>query len=515
MNSNKFIKFLMLLVGTAVIASCSKDKGNYDYKALDAVTINLENVPQTYSVVRFNGINITPKITYKGEVVNMEKPQFPELKFVWEMYPTGRDVVERHTLSEMPNLNVNLSQRELSWEILYTITNANTGVKTFAKFAVNITSALAEGWMVLYERNGNTDVGLITNNEISKSQVAEKLFLDIYSASNGGPMKGTPGSILYSYANLNARKIYVQSSQGLSMVNQNTFAKVFDFNQGLFWSKPSVTAPLLFRSTDSRKEWLINNNRVHTIDYTTLVQGDRAFSDPLGGTYGTLAPWMATSPAPLDGVFYDQTNKKFMKIIVRGTDVVPFTSPQTTAPFDVNNVGMELLMGDMGWNNWEYMVMKDNAGKHWLLSANFKGGDVVGVNIGRGKYDMSACPEIANINAVTAGYLGEIFYYSANNSVYQFRYTQGTTAQAWTAPAGEVVTNISLQKYYNSNRAAGVLFDPKNNCKILYVATYNEGTKTGTVYQMGVNETSGAILPGTEKKYTGFGKIKAMSWKIN
>ena len=505
----------MLLVGMATIAACSKDKGNYDYKTLDEVTINLENVPETYSVVRFDSINITPEITYKGEMVNLENPQFPELKFTWEMYPTGREVVERHVLSDSPILDVPLNQRELPWEVLYTITNTNTGVKTFAKFAVSITSALAEGWMVLYERNGATDVGLITNNEISRSQVAEKLFLNIYSASNGGPMKGTPGSILYSYANLNARKLYIQSSQEVSMVNLSTFAKIFDFDQGLFWSRPAVVAPLIFRATDTRKEFLINNNRVHVIDYTVIAQGDRAFSDPLGGNYGTLAPWMATSPAPLDAVFYDQTNKKFMKIITRGSEVVPFASPQTTAAFDVNNVGMELLMGDMGWNNWEYMVMKDNAGKHWLLSANFKAGDVVGVNIGRGKYDMSACPEIANINAVTAGYLGEIFYYSANNHLYQFKYTQGATEQLWTSPAGEVITNISLQKYYNPNRAAGAVFDPKNICKILYIATYNEANKIGTVYQMGVSETSGAIIPGTEKKYTGFGKIKAMGWKIN
>lgn len=516
MKGKLILSFLILLTGMAMLSSCSKDKGNYDYKKLDIVTIDVTDVPASYSRLRFEKLNISPKVIYKGEVVNLAKPQFPELKFSWEMYTSqlSRDIVERHTLSDSIALDVDLTQRELFWEVLYTVTNTLTNVKATSKFSLAITPALAEGWMVLYERDGNTDVGLITNNEISKNAVAtEKTFLDIYTASNGAPLKGTPGSISYSYANLAARKIYLQSSQEVSMVNLNTFVKVFDFNQGLFWAKPAVAAPLLFKATEGRKEWLINNNRVHTIDYTTIAQGDRAFSDPLGGTYGTLAPWMAISPAPLDGVFYDQTNKKFLKIILRGTEVVPFTAVQTAAAFDVNNVGMELLMGDMGWNNWEYTVMKDNGGKHWLLSANFKAGDAI--NIGKAKYDMSSCPEIANVNSVTAGTLGEIFYYSANNHLYQFKYIQGATAQLWTAPAGEVVTNISLQKYYNSNRALAAVYDPKNYCKILYIATYNEATKIGTVYQMGVNETSGAILPGTEKKYTGFGKIKAMSWKMN
>ncbi|RZM29841.1 MAG: hypothetical protein EOO88_03255 [Pedobacter sp.] len=517
MNGNKTLSFLALICGIAILASCAKDKGNYEYKTLNAVTIDLENIPAAYSVVRFEDISIAPKVIYKGVTVDPVNPQFPELKFTWEMYPSqaGRDVVERHTLSESPLLKVTLNQRELPWEVVYTITNTETGIKTFAKFAVNITSALAEGWMVLYERDGNTDVGLITNNEISKNQVAEKLILDIYSASNGGPLKGTPGSIIFSASstNPNPKRIYIQSSQELSAVHPLTFGKVFDFEEGLFWSQPNVKAPLTLGVTELRKEFLINNNRVHTIDYTTLVQGERAFSDALGGTYGTLAPWMATSPLPLDAVFYDQTNKKFLKIILRGSDVVPFTAIQTGAAFDVNNVGMEFLKGDMGWNNWEYLVMKDDAGKHWMLSANFKAGDVA--NIGRGKYDMSICPEVANINSVTAGYLGEIFYYSANNHLYQFKYIQGMAEQLWTAPAGEVITNIALQKYYYTNRVPNSPFVPKNHAKILYIATYNEGSKVGTVYQIGVNETSGAILPGTEKKYTGFGKIKAMAWKPN
>jgi len=516
MNGKKILNFLSLLIGIVFLTSCAKDKGNYEYKTLDEVTIDVEGVATSYSLLRFDTLRIQPKVTYKGELVDPAKPQFPELQFSWEMYPsqTYRDVVERHALASTAMLKAAMSQRELSWELLFTVTNTNTGVKTFSKFAVAITPALAEGWMVLYERNGNTDVGIIANNEISKAQTVEKLFMDVYSASNGGPLKGTPGSLILSSANLAARRIYVQSSEEVAMVGLNTFAKVYDFNQGIFWAKPSVATPSLVRATEARKEFLVNNNRVHSIDYTVIVQGERAFSDAFGGTYGTLAPWMSTSTigTTFDAIFYDQTNKKFMKIATRGSELIPIATAQLpTAPFDVNNVGMELLMGDMGWNNYEYIVMKDNANKHWLMSVNFRAGESNA--IGRAKYDMSVCPEVANINSVTAGYLGEIFYYGANNHLYQFKYTQNTAEQLWQAPAGEVITNIALQKYYYTNRAQGVLFDPKNLCKILYIATYNETTKIGTVYQIGVNQTNGSIITGTEKKYTGFGKIKAMAWK--
>jgi len=516
-NNKKLLQKIVLLFGIiATIFSCSKDKGNYDYTDLDLVTINVDGLPTEYSLLQFDSLKIKPEITYKGQKVNLDKPQFEELAFSWEMYP-GRinpAVNERHLIDSTAALNTQIKLRQLIWELVFTVTNKKTGVKAFAKFGVAVTPALAEGWMVLYERNGNTDVGLIKTNDISKTQTKEEVFLDIYAASNNAPIPGLPGSLVFSLANLTGTmRIYIQTSKTAVSVDLGTFRKIISFDDGIFWTKPAVTAPAKVAATDSRKELMINNNKLHVLDYTVIAPGDRAFYDGLGGTYGTLAPWVATSTsAAFDAIVYDQTNKKFLKVALRGAEIVPIATAQSvTAPFNVSNVGMEFLMADLGWNNWEHMVMKDNEGKHFLLTANFKEGETP--VIGKGKYDMSNCPEITAINSVTAGFYGEIFYYSANNHLYQFKYTPGTTGLLWTAPTGEVVTNITLQKSYNSNRAAGVLFDPKNLCKFLYVATYNETTKIGSVYQMEVNTSSGAIIAGTEKKFTGFGKIKAMSWK--
>jgi hypothetical protein len=510
----KLVPILLLLL--SMMVSCSKDKGNYDYTILDPVAIDVTGVPAAYALLRFEYLDIKPVVTYKGQVVNAANPQFPELSFSWEMYPTQayKDIKEKYTLGNTLNLHYQMTEKEITWEVLFTVTNTNTGVKTFAKFNSTVTPALAEGWMVLYEKNGNSDVGIITNNEISKAATTEKLFLDLYEASNGSPLAGTPGSIIYTKSGFPTLvSLYIQTNKDVANVNTNTFQKIGTANKGIFWNPPATISPSFIGTIEARKDFMINNNKLHQIDYTTIAHGDRAFGDALGGTYGTLAPWIPYSLAPaFDAIVYDQTNKKFLKVVTRGAEVVPIATTQNVnSPFDVNNVGLDFVMADMGWNNWEHIVMKNNAGKFYLLTANFKEGETA--LIGKGKYDMSNCPEIAAINSVTAGVYGEIFYYSANNHLYQFKYTPGITDQLWTAPASETITNIALQKYMNTNRASGVLYDPKNFCKILYVATYNESTKIGSVYQMEVNVTNGAIIPGTEKKYTGFGKVKAMAWK--
>ncbi|WEK17524.1 MAG: PKD-like family lipoprotein [Candidatus Pedobacter colombiensis] len=507
---------LLLLFG-----ACSKDKGNYVYTSLDKVTIDVTGLATSYSLLRFDTLRIKPVVKYRGETINPDAPQFKELSFTWEMYPTqiSRTIQEKYTIGNTIPLKVALDEKEAVWEVLLTVTNTNTGVKEFAKFTVAITPSLAEGWMVMYEKDGGTDVGMIVNNEISKTNTSERVLYDLYSASNNVPLEGTPGSIISSYASGPATlKIYAQTSADVVSINPTTFQKIDDFST-IFWSKPLVKAPQMIKATEKRKEFVINNNKLHIIDYLILGNGRRAFENPLSGNYGTLAPWVASTTTAFDAVVYDQTNKKFMKVIAGGTEIIPIATTQTPAAigFDVNNVGMEFEMADLGYSTiansgWENMIMKDAAGKRFLTIADFKTGEIS--TIGKEKYDMSNCPEIGAINSITASMSSRVFYYSSPSHVYQFDYTAGLTPVRWNAPGNEKITNIALQKHYNTNAALGVvLYNPKNFCKILYVATYNETTKIGSVYQMEINLTSGVITPGTEKKYTGFGKIKAMAWK--
>lgn len=499
-----------------LFGSCAKDKGNYDYTVLDTVSIDVSSLAESYSMLRFDTLKLKPVVKYKGQTVNGDKPQFPELSFAWEMYPSAINTSfqEKYTFDSTMALNAIMDKKEAVWTVLFTVTNTVTNVKAFAKFSVAITPSLAEGWMVLYERGGHTDVGLIVNNDITKTAtLQEKVLLDIYSASNGEPLPGTAGSLGYSLVNLTgAHKIYIQSGGEAVSVNPTTFARIDDFSS-IFWTKPAVQKPQLVKITERRKEFMINDNKLHVIDYTILGNGRRAFEDGLTGNYGTLAPWMATTTgAAFDAVLYDQTNKRFMKVVARGTEIIPFTTAQNaTAPYDVRNVGLTFVMADLGWNYWEHAVMKDDAGKYFLLTADFRTGEIA--TIGKGKYDMSNCPEIADVNSISAGYYGEVFYYASSKSVYQFKYSAGTTDKHWTAPGNEKITNISLQKYYNTNPGLGRYYDPKNICKILYIATYDEAAQAGHVYQVEVNQSSGAIIAGTEKKYSGFGKIKAMAWK--
>ena len=496
------------MIACIMMYACYEDKGNYDYLKLPETRIDVAGIQESYSISRFDNLSIRPKVYYKGELVNADNPQFPELKFIWTAYQAGYDypVVDGDTLAKQINLNLDVSLSEITWTFLFTVYNATTDVKEFAKFSVKVNASLSEGWMVLYERDGTTDVGLIVNEAIAPAVQRDRAVLDIYSASNT-PMLGKPVAIQHAISGT-PYEVFVVSDQDMSRVSPLTFQTTATY-EDLFWAAPTVRRLQFFSAFSTRRELLLNDNKIHIVSFMTMGSNRTSvfLSDPFLGSYGTLAPWAATSIASnYEGAFYDQTKKAFVFIASYGTEVTSFPDQSTEMAFDCNNVGKEFIMSDYGRNRYEYVVTKDNSNKYYLLLANFIGDrDRIGV----GQYPMDICPDISKLTAVAAGYKGEIFYYSTDNKVYQFDYMGNTVSDRWSAPAGETITAVVLQKFYYgelSNR-------PINDCEVIYIATYNESTKNGTVYQLWVDPSSGAIKKETEKSYTGFGKVKTMAWK--
>ena len=167
-------------------------------------------------------------------------------------------------------------------------------------------------------------------------------------------------------------------------------------------------------------------------------------------------------------------------------------------------------MGDWGYGNYEYLVMnKDN--NYHLAVANFNTSTTDIDKFGVGWYDMSTSPEVSKMVSISAAFNGLYVLYGAGSSVYNFFYTTGQPAkQLWKAPsADEVVTCVKLQKY-------GFLSFQTimpNAHKVLHIATWNEKTQEGKLYQYSINPTD-ATLMGEPIIYTVPGKVMSMGWKV-
>ena len=511
----------LIWVSFVALQSCYKDKGNYTYTELDKVLIDTSNlgIQATYSLDRYDTLTIAPKLF----INNQEITDFESIKiqysFTWSIYQavTGGTVYSRDTLSHDFILRAPISKPAGTWNLVLSVKNNQTLVEAYQKFSVEVNEAISDGWAVLYEKDGRTDVGLIIDERSKLGATKTNIFTDLIKSSNGESLEGKPISFLHSATPLNSREVLVASQKDLQAYNHTDFASLFQFHN-LFYSVPSVRNIQALSTNNNRKELIINNNEVHVANFTLGNALDRTvyFGPSLLGNNGELASWLPTFIAQsYDAVVYDASNKKFLYSVSNSMRLTELPEQLPTAEWDPNNLGLDLVASDYGFPNTplanEYLIMK-NASETYLLTANFA--SPVANAIAQKKYNMSTLPQVSNISAMAASSTGAYILYGAENNLYTFRYQINEVENVWSAPAGEKITCVKFLKFYHTAVGA-VKLTPLGVNEYIYVATYNESTKEGKVYNLKINITNGVVDKTSQKQYTGFGRITDMGYKWN
>ena len=517
-------KLLYIIFISLVFAfnSCYKDKGNYDLIELNDITIDTldRGIKEIYAIDRFDTLTISPELTYNGQVITNLDQYKDKIQITWSIYQgnTGTTVHSVDTISNEITLKKPINKPSGFWIIKMAVRDLQHQTETYSKFQVNVNEIIADGWMALYEKDGVTDVGLIVDERIKTGVVKNKLFLDLIKDHNPTALYGKAVALLHPTSSLSKGKdVIVMTDRELIGVSRENFEisyKMSDF----FWANPSTINFQGFSTNfTASKEYMINNNRIHTLNLATIGTDRRntKYSPPIGSDNYELAAWQPKKYlASLDGVFYDTKGKKFLKLTANSTQITEYASTPS-ATFDLKNVGLDLIDYDWGYLNAvgaqhnEYLLMR-NATNTYLIVANFNQGNdaLVPVN----KINLSTSPEINETKSMTVGFAGQYLLYASSNNVYinKFNTTQ-PSEKVWQAPAGEVITDIQLQKFYfNAFHLAGLL--PNAN-KYIYFATWNESTKNGKIYSYEINPTNGDITLSSERIYEGFGKIKEMTYK--
>lgn len=518
MNLSKSKTICLALLGLLSFVACYDDKGNYNYIELDEVTIDTTgcNIQEAYSIDRYDTLYIAPNILYNGQNAN-DNGNAP-LDYTWTIYSnmTGVGVdYSVDTLSTSRVLNEPITRSAQSYTVQLTVRNRETGVERYFQVACQVEESITAGWMILYERSdqpGTSDVGLVVNPLVKKNIIKNKEFWNLYSASNGGkPLDGKPVRIQHTVAALPNDMVIIATENDLVGANNGSFDNNYQFND-FFYDAPANKRITFYGpgGVGMLGETVINDNKIY---YTSFSgRRNKCLGVAKSGDYQQLAPWASEVRSYMfDAVVYDQTAQRFLYVPRNNVNIMNFVAQDTnTAAFDVNNTGMELLMGDWGRQYYDYLLMK-KGNDFYLAIANFITASVTNTNVGIGLYNITNSPNIANTTSMASSYLGEFVLYGAGNSVYNLKYNQSTTAETlWTATdSNEEVTCVRLQKYYYQALFLRML--PNANA-VLHVATYNKSTGEGKLYQFTINPASGAILD-TPRIYNVPGKVKDMGWK--
>lgn len=542
----KRLKYILLVAGVLLsFASCYEDKGNYEYHELTDVLIDTAGtgMQEAYAIMRYDRLHLAPNVYYNGMLVTDDMPV--PLDYQWTIFSAVTGVganVQIDTIGHERVLDTEIARTGGAYYVQLVVTNREDGIRQFYRTTVSVSEVFDGGWMVFYERAdmpGYSDLALVYNNWVKSNITYDRIYPNIYSETNGEPIEGKPVRCLDIAVSLTSGNNYIGlcTDKTLVGVSENGIERALSFGD-FFYSAPAEEKPVWYGEhgsgvmSGSSSEVLINGKDIYTNTYsfsasegrTTKFGVEKSIAEgdlPIG----ELAAWNAEVPnvANYGVVVYDQTNQCFRYAARNDKTLKRFAAQDPSAAFDVNNTGMRLLMGDWGKGTsqsaslmpYDYMIMEDN-GVYYLAKANFSSTAPSDGFIGIGLYNMTTkCPNIASVTTMAASHTGYYVYYGAKNRVYCYSYDSNRIATtAWTAPdENEEVTCVRIMKYYHGSVYGFGMVPNADN--LVHIATWNEATQEGHLYQYKINSASGALTKTSSHDYVIPGKVKDMAWKFS
>ncbi|WP_295125735.1 PKD-like family lipoprotein [uncultured Chitinophaga sp.] len=493
MKLSKYLSLIPLVaVAMLMLQACYKDKGDYDYKDLNKVTLG-DTSGLEYSVLQFDTLKLSPDI-YASQDVPITR-----YKFDWTARAIDATVASQHfdtvQLSKDYLFNKQVSLPAGDYRLIFTVTDTATAVSSYLWYTLHVGSNYSRGWMFVEQFANGGDISILAPTG--------KVFHNIYESSNGVKLPKTLHRVDMNIR-MSPKEVFLLSDDQGVEVNVTSFVNIGGFAKW-FFNVPATQKPgrnHLVSNTAGQAGVLINNGLIHVKRYG-------GFPGPyLYGSELTLDNKVEYSAAPyiMDGdfnssryiaAFYDNMGKRFIGLrsdaVGIGGNVVHFPTFVAGDAFDANNVGMTLQhAGPSPANYIHSAILKDAAGDSYLFQLN------LGVAASpRLKQKMNATG-IANMTAAANSVLLEYIYYAEGNRIRMYEIGPNAESLIYTLPAGETVTAMCI--------------DPAISTSTLMVGTY-DGT-TGRVYEFTLNVNGKFTGDTYVNKYEGFGKIVNMKYKI-
>ena len=192
---NKIRHLLFLSVILFSVASCTDDKGNYDYKTMYAIEIDGIDENKKYEL-------------WFGEPFTMPEPiirftdstqAHDDLSYQWKL--------DTFVVSTEKCLNVTFGIEPQGWNDIFgafIVKDERTGISYSQRFRVTLLSNFTNGWMWMTENQGKAELNMLASSK--------KFFQNVYTAVNNrelGPK--AYGVVEHFDAGLNANGVLVMA----------------------------------------------------------------------------------------------------------------------------------------------------------------------------------------------------------------------------------------------------------------------------------------------------------------
>lgn len=489
--------YIYVIATCIFFAGCYKDKNNYIVDEVNEVQITTAS--EDYAVMQLSELEIETEVT--SSIHDRDN-----YTYEWKVIAPkeGNDYTGRVSYSEVLSTTKDLKEVIFTpagkYVLLYTITNASTGIKNFKAFNLTVNSGFYKGLVVGYQKDNKAEMGFIREDG--------ELGYDLIQTLSEDALQGDLQKVNTLIVN-SLRRIGITTSTNHYQVDADEF-KILQSKNSLF-----NTSPVRFENSyfggnkmgapyyGPSDVYYINNGK---------LQADMGpdFGGSMAGMYSqefyyasgdyNLFPFLFNGNGAATIYFYDNLNGKFLQTGYNARTLTDVPK-HVTDSFDPSTVKKKAVAAMLGYDSNVYYVMQDGSDYYiyTMIQYNaYKAGASQMVN-------LANAPDFSQARIFDSRSDQRFIYYAVDNKLYLYNLVTNSANLVLTLSTGDEIADIHV---YKTNMWQNTTDDDFN--KRIYIASNRAGK--GTVYQYGLL-ADGTLSNSSEKVFEGFGQIVDIDYR--
>lgn len=502
--------------------SCYNDKGNYDYREIDELTIT--GIPEEAISAMYKAENLvlSPTVISKFEGdISADNPNY-EFAYYYDE-AAGGDYLISSLLdsSKVKDLNILAEVDPGNYSGWFKVKDLRTNIITTAEFSMNIVTSTTKGWLILCEEGADRKVRVDMIGEVGDRVVTSRDVMDFLPESHGA-------FSMYMESNM----MYTGSNPYLNIYTEDGSYRVYstggNFSRTSYGDTRGVEFIRAINDVIAVEDGSYSNLVITTDGDVYQRRGTNSLYDvkinvdiPLTEPTYKIAPFVGVSWSQnaYNGVLYDQTNKEFKYFLSYAYNIVNgekylFNPTEPATPeakyFDWKTGKDMVYMSGTAQGNRVYALMKDASGKYSIYG------------ITTGQYQASVTQYIARDNIEAPGLSSATCYafhptlpflfYNSGNEVYLYDMSTQSAQCVITLGTGEEVSMLKFNKLRGSGHKDAVVVESQYKLAVGSVNPDAEAGSEGVLRFYNVPEFAD-VLTQYGVTNTGFGVIKDIAYK--
>lgn len=497
--------FVNFLVG------CYDDKGNYDYKDLEAV--NIQFPATSYDVQLGQTLPLTATVETTIDPA--------DLRYEWQIFSNGFQTIAEGISAEYCFQTNDYIVGPGNYTLRLLVVQESTGREIYSE-QINVRLSGVTGLLVLHGKENQCDVGLLVAPEflVNAGSVEVQNSPYWYSKKNDSKIEGVGSQIIHllteTTINYRPDRCYVAviTSERSVLAGYSDLQYEGDGDK-LFYGDVAQGDVERFWVAGSA-ELALRGGDFYVCKYTS---SDKFYVSPcrtgLPENY-QLAPFVMKidNQYPIVYMGFEENSRSF----ITWSDDYAGSYYATTlsspgADFDLGNMNADLVYWDKGGKTSHMAVMRQNDGNYFLAELNLNTSETAKIPVAR--YELSTLPDFNQslFYAFGDNQMNMCYYATASKA---YRYSAGNGVLSSAEPLkmmdgslvnieGEI-TMMKILKPYQlaADYSTGISpFSYYNYNKILLVGTYLNGE--GRLYVLHLDEMTGLVTEVAT--YDGFDRI--------